>query len=141
MAPSSTFSSVSQSWGHRVSQLGQPRPASISSQYTWGISVVPGAGALHTETQKSMSLQRSENSPLDHHTGLQAFKSWYLLSGTSFGGSLFIYVIYFGWAGSLLLRGLFPSCGWQGLLTRCSERPLIAVASLVEPGPWSMWAQ
>ena len=43
---------------------------------------------------------------------------------------LFIYFV-FGCAGSLLLCGLFSSCGEQGLLFIVAHRLLIAVASLV----------
>ena len=34
----------------------------------------------------------------------------------------FIYLLIFGCAGSLLLCGLFSSCGEQGLLSSCSTR-------------------
>ena len=44
---------------------------------------------------------------------------------------LYIILFIFGCAGSLLLRGLFSSCGEWGLLFLAGRRLLITVASLL----------
>ena len=50
------------------------------------------------------------------------------------------YLFTFGGAGSLLLHGLFSSCGKWGLLFVAGSGLLVAVASLVEYGLQRAWA-
>ena len=65
-----------------------------------------------------------------------------LVSGGSKGFSfIVVFIIALGRAGSLLLRGLSPSCGQWGLLSGCSVQASGNKASLVEKlnshGAWA----